>query len=125
MRKIALEEFHAELKGQGVSSPEHAAVKCPACGTVQSKALLRKQGCPEDSIEGQIGFSCVGRWNDAGPPPRKDDAAPRRVPGCNWTLGGLFSIHDLEVQKDGVSHPMFEVASPEEARKLESSLVSG
>jgi len=122
MRKIALEEFHAELKGQGVSSGEHAAVKCPACGTVQSKALLRQQGCPENRVEDQIGFTCVGRWNEAGPPPRKDETVPREKPGCNWTLGGLFSIHELEVEKDGVFHPMFEIATPEEARTLEASL---
>lgn len=122
MRKIALEEFHAEIRAQGTSSPDHAAVKCPACGTVQSKALLKKEGCPEDKLEGHIGFSCVGRWNDAGPPPRKDDASPREKLGCNWSLGGLFRIHELEVEKDGVSHPMFEVATAAEAKALEESL---
>ena len=121
MRKISVEEFHAELKAQGVSSPDHVAVKCPMCGTVQSRSLLRSQGCPEDKVEGQIGFSCVGRWNDAGPPPRKDDHTPRDKPGCNWTLGGLLSLHELEVEKDGVRHPMFEVAQPEEAHALEAA----
>lgn len=122
MRKISVEEFQAELKAQGVSSPDHVAVKCPACGTVQSKALLKDQGCPEDKIEGQIGFSCVGRWNDAGPPPRKGDDTPRDPPGCNWTLGGLLSLHELEVTRGDENHPMFEVATPEEARALEATL---
>ena len=125
MRKISVDEFQAELKAQGVSSPDHVAVKCPTCGTVQSKALLKDQGCPDDKIEGQIGFSCVGRWNDAGPPPRRGDTSKREKPGCNWTLGGLLSCHELEVEKDGVSHPMFEVATSEEALALEASLTGG
>ena len=122
MRKISVEEFQAELKAQDVSSPNHFAVKCPACGTVQSRALLKNQGCPADAIEGQIGFSCVGRWNDAGPPPRKSDDTPRERPGCNWTLGGLLSLHELEVTRGDETHPMFEVATPEEALALEATL---
>lgn len=35
-------------------------------------------------------------------------------PGCNWTLGGLLRIHELEVQ----TVPWFRVASPEEAQAL-------
>tara|TARA_B100000929_G_scaffold182552_2_gene144542 strand:- start:61 stop:426 length:366 start_codon:yes stop_codon:yes gene_type:complete len=119
MKVLSLEEFHEELKSQAISSPDHSAVKCPVCGTVQSKALLRDQGCPDDKIEGQIGFSCVGRWNNAGP--HKKDASSDK-PGCDWTLGGLFNVHTLEVEKDGVRHPMFEVATPEEAQQLEESL---
>jgi hypothetical protein len=94
------------------------------CGTVQSRSLLKREGCPDEEVEGQIGFSCVGRWNDAGPPPRKGTDTPRDRPGCNWTLGGLFSVHELEVEKDGVSYPMFEVATPEEARALEDSIAA-
>ena len=118
MRIISLEEFHAELKSQGVSSSDHSAVKCPICGTVQSKALLKSEGCPEEEVEGYIGFSCVGRWNDAGPYKRNQKS---KKPGCDWTLGGLLNEHTLEVEKDGVRHPMFEVASAEEAQALEKS----
>ena len=124
MRKLTVAQFQDELRGQGVSSPEHCAVKCPMCRTVQSRALLKREGCPDEEVEGQIGFSCVGRWNGAGPPPRKDDQGPRDRPGCNWPLGGLFSVHELEVEKDGVSHPMFEIASPSEAQSLEASITT-
>lgn len=32
--------------------------------------------------------------------------------GCNWTLGGLFQRHQLEVvTDDGVRHPHFDLAT--------------
>jgi hypothetical protein len=124
MRKITVEQFHTELKAQGVSAREHTALKCPACGTVQSIALLLSQGCPAERVETQIGFSCVGRWNDAGPPSRDGKPAGAK-PGCNWTLGGLFRIHTLEVEMDGKVHPIFEPATADEAQALERSLQNG
>ncbi len=38
MRRLTIPEFHAELKAQGVPNQNHAALKCPICGTVQSMA---------------------------------------------------------------------------------------
>ena len=36
---------------------------------------------------------------------------------CNWTLGGLFTLHKLEViTEDGQKHPRFEVTSSDHAR---------
>lgn len=124
MRKITVEQFHIELKSQGVSAREHTALKCPACGTIQSMTLLLEQGCPADKVETQIGFSCVGRWNDAGSPTRDGKPAGAK-PGCNWTLGGLFRIHTLEVEMDGKLHPIFEPATADEAQALERSLQHG
>lgn len=122
MRTIKVDQFHEELKAQGTSAREHAALKCPVCGTVQSMALLRQQGCPDDKIETQIGFSCVGRWNGAGPAERDGTPASGDKPGCDWTLGGLFRIHKLEVEMDGKMHPVFEPATADEAQTLERSL---
>lgn len=120
MRKITVDEFHSELRLQGVSNREHAALKCPACGTVQSIALLLDQGCPADKVENQIGFSCVGRWNGAGPS-RHGHPNTGQI-GCNWTLGGLLKIHKLEVEMDGKSYPTFEPASPSDAKALERKI---
>ena len=42
---------------------------------------------------------------------------PRFGKPCNWTLGGLFALHKLEVvTPDGEKHPRFELATPAEAQ---------
>lgn len=123
--KITIEELHSRFKAQGVSTHEHIAFKCVICSTVQSMASLVKAGCPPEKSETQVGFSCEGRWSNAGPYPneKKRDAksvARRQVRGCDWTLGGLFRLHTLEViDADGKPQPIFEPASPEEAQTLE------
>jgi hypothetical protein len=91
------------------------AFKCPLCGTVQSAYDLIKAGAGKDfaEVEGYLGFSCVGRWTHKKAPPRKKG----KQVGCNWTLGGLFRCHKLEVvTEDGVGHPRFEICTPEEAK---------
>lgn len=115
MRTITVEEFHAELKAQGVRSHEHFAFRCVMCGTVQSGRDLINAGAGKtfDDVEKFLAFSCVGRWTDAGP--HKKNAPPGR--GCDWTLGGLFNCHDLAViTPDGEKNPRFELASPQEAQ---------
>lgn len=67
-------------------------------------ATLRAQEVDREDL----GFSCVGRFTQAGPPRRKPDGRP-----CNWTLGGLFKLHTLEVvDEEGQAHPLFELATP-------------
>jgi hypothetical protein len=114
-RRITIAEFHEELKAQGVKWREDLAFRCPVCATIQSARDLIKAGVGKtfDEVEGCVGFSCVGRWTNAGP--HKRNAPPGR--GCDWTLGGLFRIHELEVvTPDGKACPRFELASPEEAQ---------
>lgn len=114
MKSMTLEEFHSALKAQCVPAREHLAMKCPMCKTVQSAADLIVAGAgPDfDSVEKYLGFSCVGRFTGAGQPRKDPDGRP-----CNWTLGGLFRVHQLEVvTPDGERHPRFELATPEEAR---------
>lgn len=71
-----------------------------------------------------IGFACEGRLTDAGPYPAASDKsrkaqARRNKRGCDWTLGGLFKLHELEVETpDGEVHPRFQVASRDEASAL-------
>lgn len=108
MRIITLDEFIGEMKSQGVSQSENIAFKCPSCGTIQSPQSFINAGVGAniDEVEKYVGFSCIGRWINFGPK-------------CNWTLGGLFQIHKLEVvTPDGERHPRFELATPEEAKTL-------
>jgi hypothetical protein len=117
IKTISLEDFRAELKAQGVSSREHSAFRCPMCGIVQSMHSLKRAGVNAEEAERQIGFSCIGRNTGAGTPRKKPDGKP-----CNWTLGGLFRLHKMEVVgEDGKAHPFFEIATPAEAQRLEAS----
>jgi hypothetical protein len=112
-REITLDQFHAEMKAQGVSGHEHVAFRCVVCGTIQSgHDLIRAGAGPTfDDVERYLAFSCVGRWTDAGDAPGR---------GCDWTLGGLFGFSDLVVvTPDGKKHPRFELATPAEAQAHE------
>lgn len=115
MKTITLDELRAELAEQGVERLDFA-FKCPRCATVQSARSLIAAGAGEtfEEVEKFLGFSCVGRWTEAGTPRKKPDGRP-----CNWTLGGLFRLHELEVETpDGERHPLFAPATPEEAQAL-------
>lgn len=115
VRQITVPELHAELKAQGVAGREHFAFLCPLCLTAQSAADLIAVGAGDtfDEVEKYVGFSCVGRLVDAGPPRRKPDGKP-----CNWTLGGFLKVHKLEILRDGFDPvPYFELATPEKAQR--------
>lgn len=115
MRSLTLEQFQTELKAQGVRSHEHFAFRCVMCGTIQSGNDLIAAGAGKtfDDVERFLGFSCVGRWTNAGP--HKKDNPPGR--GCDWTLGGLLTFSDLVITTpDGEQHARFELATPTEAR---------
>lgn len=113
MRKITMDEFHAELESQRVPR-DHLAFKCPMCGTIQSADDLIRAGVGADfdAVEKYLGFSCVGRWRGG---TSGLGANPGDV-GCDWTLGGLFQTHKLAVVVDGREHPRFEPATPDEAQ---------
>lgn len=119
MNRITLAEFHAALAAQGVAREDMAFV-CPMCATVQSARSLVAAGAGADfdAVSRYLGFSCVGRFTGAGSPRKVPDGNP-----CNWTLGGLFSMHKLEVtDESGEEHPHFEVATPEQAQMLISEV---
>lgn len=107
-RKIISEaEAITLMRNQGVPF-NHTAVRCVKCGCIQSRALLG-QYMSGDDAERCIGFSCVGRFTP--------------LVGCDWTLGGLFQIHKLEIIDEKGDHfPYFEFATPEEARALMQTL---
>lgn len=114
MERMLLGEFLGALKAQGVPGPEHFALVCPRCKCVQSAQDLIKSGAGDDfaAVEKYLGYSCVGRWMGAGSARKEPDGLP-----CNWTLGGLFQLHELEViTPDGEAHPRFMPATPEQAQ---------
>lgn len=113
MQRMSIDKFHAALKAQGVPRDDVALVCC-MCGTVQSAndLVAAGAGADFDAVEKYLGFSCVGRFTSAGSPRKIPDGSP-----CNWTLGGLFTTHKLEVvTEDGKAWPRFEVATPEQAQ---------
>ena len=124
MRRITIKEFHAELKNQKVNSMEDLAFTCPICHTIQSARDLIAAGAGNnlEEVERYLAFSCIGRFTNVGP--HKKGTPPGH--GCNWTLGGLFSLHTLEVvTEDGKIHPRFEIATPEEAQKHQEKFLAG
>lgn len=103
------------LHEQGVERDDFAFV-CPACKSVQSAKSLIKAGAGDDfmAVSKYLGFSCVGRFIGAGSPRKKPDGKP-----CNWSLGGLLQLHEIEViDAEGKVHMMFEPATKEQAQKL-------
>lgn len=117
LKTITHEELKAAVLAQGVPY-DHFAFICPMCGTVQSADDLIKASAGKDfdDVEKYLGFSCIGRFTGMGPPSKARATAPGK--GCNWTLGGLFRMHKLEViTEDGKRHPHFEVATPEQAQE--------
>lgn len=115
MRTVTREQFQAELQAQGVKTHLDFAFRCPVCKTIQSARDLIAAGAGNDfdAVERYLAFSCVGRFTNAGP--HKKDTPPGK--GCNWTLGGLFQLHELTVTTDdGEKHPRFELATPDEAK---------
>lgn len=118
MRTILAAELHAEMKAQGAPTREDIAFKCVICGTVQSIRSLKAAGLTLDQAERQIGFSCEGRERGAGPAKDGKPGNPH-VRGCDWSLGGLFHLHRLEVTTpDGKTHPTFELATAAETIEL-------
>lgn len=81
--------------------------RCVACGHVQSHELAVARKPDIGDTSSWIAFACEGRHNS-------------KV-GCDWTLGGLFQIHELEVV-DGVRIvPCFEFADdPESAAPFQA-----
>lgn len=117
--RLTIEQFHERLKAQGVPVNDYA-FRCVMCNTVQSmRSLVEIAKCDPDQVERVIGYSCFGRFTNAGAwDPKK--AKRRAVPGCDWTCGGLFGAagRGVIVVQDGVDHARFYIATPEEAAEL-------
>ena len=102
MITLTVDEFHSAIASQNVPSKD-ATYLCPQCGTLQSFNDLKKAGAGKttEDICRVLAFSCIGRWDNS--------------KGCDWTLGGLFQIHELEViDAKGEKHPRFIPISAEQ-----------
>jgi len=95
MKKMTLTEWKAEATRRFGNDPYKWKFKCTSCGHVQCAEDFK--GLVEDPMSVMF-FSCLGRF--------KDDV------GCNWTLGGLFQMHTLEVDPEDGRDPVpsFEFA---------------
>jgi len=103
------EEWHAEGKRRFGDDPRKWLFVCPMCHTPQSAEDFYRAGFTAGTgeVNKVLGFSCIGRWTGA---PPYDPGSPAGR-GCDWTLGGLFTIHRLEIIfPDGERQPCFEFA---------------
>ena len=89
MKEMTLKEYMTEAEKRFGKNRLDWKFICPRCKTVQSARDFKEAGASQDLTESYIGFSCIGRIT---PPEKKI--------GCDWTLGGLFLIHDLEIVKE-------------------------
>jgi hypothetical protein len=64
--------------------------KCVRCGHIQTGHDMARVA---EDWKTEVFFSCIGRWT--------------RDVGCNWTLGGLFTVHKREVISEGGKVPVF------------------
>ena len=115
MKTLTHQEFKDACDAQGVEKEDYL-FKCPACGTLQSSRDFVAAGVGPVQASNVIGFSCIGRFTGQGSAHRKMKAADKGKKGCNWTLGGFFAIHTLEVTRGGQAFPFFELATPQEAQ---------
>lgn len=97
MNTIKLEDFKAKATERFGPETHKWKFKCPHCGEAQSAEDLVAAGVDKADVQKYIGFSCIGRFT--------------KERGCDWTLGGFFKIHELEiVTEDGTHHPHFDLA---------------
>ena len=98
---MTIENFRKEaIKRFGDDAREWEFI-CPNCKTKQRFLDFVDAGVPEDTISGFVGFSCIGRIDEN--------------KGCDWTLGGLIQIHELEIiVEDGSHHPHFDLAEKDD-----------
>lgn len=118
--RMTHEEFLTALAAQGVAMSGDYAFRCVVCGTVQSMRSWVAAGESTDTAEVSVGFSCVGRARSISAGAWDDTPARRLVPGCDWTLGGLFGGlgREIVVTRAGKDHVRFQLASPAEAQEL-------
>ena len=95
MKKITHADWLAEGERLFGEDARDWKFVCVSCGTVQSAREFDAAGVRPCGRE--LGFSCIGRFTSK--------------LGCDWTLGGLLTIHTKEViGDDGKPTPVFEWA---------------
>lgn len=93
MKKYTLEEYLKEGERLFGKSMRFWKYICVSCGLSQSYNDFIEAGIKDPGD--YVGFSCIGRWKEG--------------IGCDWTLGGLLTIHTVEVtEDDGEQHARFD-----------------
>ena len=88
MKVYTTEEWRKEgLDLYGTDNILEWPLVCPNCDTVQKGQELIDLGMSKNEALGFLGFSCIGRFKGA-------------KKGCDWTLGGLFQLHEAEIHAD-------------------------
>lgn len=94
METMTLEQWREKAVSLFGKDPLDWKFKCVRCGHVQKGRDFKR--LVENPMDFAF-FSCIGRW--------KEDV------GCDWTLGGLLQIHEVEVVTEkGEKVPSFEFA---------------
>ena len=97
--KIELKDWIEEGEKRFGTDKSQWQFVCPACKTVQTVQDLIDAGVPKEDLDGYMAFSCIGRFTEG-------------KKGCDWTLGGLFQIHKMEVVLDnGGKRKVFQFAT--------------
>jgi len=96
MIKLVYKEWIEKAKELFGKDSYNWKFKCPSCGHVQSinSMLKHTPSLKADDIVNMVFFNCEGRYNEKY--------------GCDWTLGGLFQIHKVEVNFNGKICRAFE-----------------
>jgi len=96
--RMSFAEWKALGKKLYGDDPRQWEFRCVQCGNVQSHASVTKRNPQIGNTSTWIYYSCEGRHTDG--------------VGCDWTLGGLFRIHQREVDDEkGKPVPVFLFAS--------------
>ena len=110
VKTYTIDEWMAEGKKRFGKDVKQWKFVCPQCKTVQTPQDLLDAGVPKDQLDGFIGFSCIGRFT-------KDK-------GCDWTLGGLFHIHESSIvfpKENNRNRAVFEFAQEKNDEKTSKS----
>ena len=105
-RTLSLAAWRAEAVERFGANPLEWAFVCPACGYVAKAADWLACG----ASEGQVAFSCVGRYDPGG---ARDAFAGAGAGGgpCTYAGGGLIGLNPVRVlMDDGKERPTFEFA---------------
>lgn len=91
--KEFLELFKEKSEKVGRNNIEFVCCKCKTKQTIQD---FINSGLTKEEAHSRIGFSCIGRVS--------------KEKGCDWSLGGFFRIHEVEVIRENGVTPMFKFA---------------
>lgn len=88
-REVSFEQWLAEACEKFGEDRMNWKFICPSCGHIASVIEYKNAG----ATEGQVGFSCIGRYLGAG-----DEHTFRKSGGpCNYAGGGLIGINPVTV----------------------------